>query len=119
MQKDTFVELDCIQAEVCSDNNEELAQPAAAATPSTADAPPSTVDLPPPHHSQELLTITQFWKNYNIKNAVDRTVNAWWKINHAFVVHAWKPSLGTTMVGEAGDMQCEAATSPRWWRQPR
>lgn len=44
--------------------------------------------------------MSQFWKNYNIKDAVDRIVKTWQKINQATVLDAWKFLLGKP--GEVG-----------------
>jgi len=58
-----------------------------------------------------MLTVAQFWKNSNIKNVLDRTVDVSHKINKATVLHAWKPLLGNGEAGtEAGVRQCEAET---------
>ncbi|KAG7174561.1 hypothetical protein Hamer_G016466 [Homarus americanus] len=58
--------------------------------------PPSTS----PPHNHEVLSVCEFWKKYNIKNAVDRIVEAWHKINVATVLHAWKPLFANSEVSE-------------------
>ena len=59
--------------------------------------------------------MNQFWKNYNIKDTVDRNVKAWQKINLATVLHPWKFMLGRPgTTGEVGaaerERQQEATT---------
>ncbi|KAG7174569.1 hypothetical protein Hamer_G016474 [Homarus americanus] len=58
--------------------------------------PPSTS----PPHNHEVLSVCEFWKKYNIKNAVDRIVEPWHKINVATVLHAWKPLFANSEVSE-------------------
>ncbi|KAG7163041.1 CENPB DNA-binding domain containing protein 1-like 16 [Homarus americanus] len=76
-------------------------------------------DLPPntsPPRNREVLSVCEFWKKYNIKNAVDRIVEAWRKINFATVLHTWKPLFANSKVSQAeqteasGERQSVAAT---------
>ncbi|KAG7170866.1 Apoptosis-resistant E3 ubiquitin protein ligase 1-like, partial [Homarus americanus] len=74
------------------------------------DPTPST----PPPRNREVLSVCEFWKKYNIKNAVDRIVEAWRKINIATV--ACKPLFANSEVSGAeqteasGERQSVAAT---------
>ncbi|KAG7170310.1 hypothetical protein Hamer_G016114 [Homarus americanus] len=76
------------------------------------DLTPSTS----PPHKCEVLSVCEFWKKYNIKNAVDRIVEAWRKINVATVLHAWKPFfanseiIGVEQTAASGERQSMAAT---------
>ncbi|KAG7163361.1 Tigger transposable element-derived protein 1-like 102, partial [Homarus americanus] len=38
-----------------------------------------------------ILTVKQFWKKFNIRNAVDTMVYAWHEINVPTITHAWTP----------------------------
>ncbi|KAG7156526.1 hypothetical protein Hamer_G006495, partial [Homarus americanus] len=60
------------------------------------DLTPSTSHAPP--HNREVLSVCEFWKKYNIKNAVDRIVQAGCKINVATVLHAWKPLFANSEI---------------------
>ncbi|KAG7163661.1 hypothetical protein Hamer_G002884, partial [Homarus americanus] len=76
------------------------------------DLTPSTT---PPCNS-EVLSVCEFWKKYNIKNAVDRIVEAWHKINVATVLHSWKlwfanyEISGAEQTAASGGRQSMAAT---------
>ncbi|KAG7164152.1 hypothetical protein Hamer_G014282 [Homarus americanus] len=78
------------------------------------DLTPSTLHAP--LHNHEVLSICEFWKKYDIKNAVDRVVEAWRKINIVTVLHAWKTSFANPEVSEAeqtkasGERQSVVAT---------
>ena len=94
---DSLQELERIEAELSVRDQDEPDEPIA-----------STSSDPPPSHAREVLTVNQFWKNYNIKDAVDRIVKAWQKINKATVLHAWKFLLGEGAV--VRERQQEATT---------
>ncbi|XP_045127730.1 tigger transposable element-derived protein 1-like [Portunus trituberculatus] len=83
VKTDSLQELERIEAELSVRDQDEPDEPLA-----------STSSDPPPSQTREMLTVNQFWKNYNIKDAVDRIVKAWQKINKATVLHAWKFLLG-------------------------
>ncbi|KAG7167625.1 hypothetical protein Hamer_G019014 [Homarus americanus] len=76
------------------------------------DLTPSTS----PPRNREVLSVCEFWKNYNIKNAVNRIVEAWRKINVATVLHAWKSLFtnskisGPEQTEASGERQSMAAT---------
>ncbi|KAG7175321.1 putative Tigger transposable element-derived protein 1-like 217 [Homarus americanus] len=61
------------------------------------DPTPSTS----PPRNREVLSVCEFWRKYNIKNAVDRIVEAWSKINVATVLHAWKPLFANSEISGA------------------
>ncbi|KAG7172310.1 hypothetical protein Hamer_G009672 [Homarus americanus] len=69
-----------------------------------------------PPHNHKVLSVCEFWKKYIIKNAVDRTVEAWRKINVATVLHAWKSLFANSEISGAeqtvasGESQSVAAT---------
>ncbi|KAG7168425.1 Tigger transposable element-derived protein 1-like 159, partial [Homarus americanus] len=44
-----------------------------------------------PPFNLEVLSVCEFGKKYRIKDAADRIVEAWCKINVATVLHSWKP----------------------------
>ncbi|KAG7156530.1 High affinity cationic amino acid transporter 1-like, partial [Homarus americanus] len=69
------------------------------------DLTPSTSHAPP--HNREVLSVCEFWKKYNIKNAVDRIVEAWRKINVATVLHARKTLFANSEI--SGAEQTEAS----------
>ncbi|KAG7167591.1 hypothetical protein Hamer_G013070 [Homarus americanus] len=76
------------------------------------DPTPSTS----PPRNREVLSVCEFWKKYNIKNAVDRIFEAWCKINVATVLYAWKPLFANSEISGAeqtvasGERQSVAAT---------
>ncbi|KAG7174063.1 hypothetical protein Hamer_G017784 [Homarus americanus] len=57
--------------------------------------------------NREGLSVCEFWKKYNIKNAVDRIFEAWLKINVATVLHAWTPLFANSEI--SGAEQTEAS----------
>ncbi|KAG7161416.1 putative Tc5 transposase DNA-binding domain-containing protein 4, partial [Homarus americanus] len=61
------------------------------------DAELSDSDQALPANQEEEETC-EFGKKYNIKNAVDRIVEAWRKINVATVLHAWKPLFANSEI---------------------
>ncbi|KAG7173580.1 putative MDM2-binding-containing protein, partial [Homarus americanus] len=73
----------------CSENSDsDQALPAPVNQEEMVDDPTPSTSLP---RNREVLSVCEFWRKYNIKNAVDRIVEAWRKINVATVLHAWKP----------------------------
>ncbi|KAG7158976.1 putative CENP-B N-terminal DNA-binding domain-containing protein 2 [Homarus americanus] len=92
---DSLVELQQIEAEL---SDSEQALPANQEEEEMVDdLTPST--LPPRNH--EVLSICEFCKKYNIKNAVDRIVEAWHNIDVATVLHAWKPLFANSRISGA------------------
>ncbi|KAG7174540.1 hypothetical protein Hamer_G016442 [Homarus americanus] len=67
------------------------------------DLTPSTS----PPHNREVLSVCEFGKKYNVKNAADRIVEAWRKINVATVLHAGKPLFNNSEAN--GAEQTEAS----------
>ncbi|KAG7178102.1 Tigger transposable element-derived protein 1-like 212 [Homarus americanus] len=65
------------------DENESL-EPCATPGPSSATEGPSSI----PAH---ILTVKQFWKKFNIRNAVDTMVDSWHEINVPTITHTWTP----------------------------
>ncbi|KAG7163389.1 putative Tc5 transposase DNA-binding domain-containing protein 6, partial [Homarus americanus] len=72
--------------------------------------------LASPPRNREVLPVCEFWEKYNIKNAVDRIVEAWHKINVVTVLHTWKPLFinsevcGTEQTKESEERKSVAAT---------
>lgn len=80
----------------------------------TAEA--TTVPTSPPL-THDVIKVQEYWKKYNIKDAVDRMVKAWELINVATVLHGWKPLFPETKAGEgrqtADSTMQEAADAAR------
>ena len=60
--------------------------------------------------SKEAISVKQFWKCYNIRNAVDLMVKAWNNISDATIRHAWENLLATdkTVSSDSSQIQRQA-----------
>ena len=65
--------------------------PASSAASSTAStsAPAATADLDDVTEGQ-LVSLTQFWRRYNIKHAIHNFVAAWRQVTTASILHSWR-----------------------------
>ncbi|KAG7167724.1 Tigger transposable element-derived protein 1-like 117, partial [Homarus americanus] len=66
------------------ENESTTLEPSATPGPSSATRRPSST----PAH---ILTVKQFWKKFNIHNAVDTMVDSWHEINVPTITRAWTP----------------------------
>ncbi|KAG7172476.1 hypothetical protein Hamer_G025576, partial [Homarus americanus] len=102
-QTDSLVELQQIKAEL-SDNDQTLPAPANQEKEAEEMLDNPTPSTSPPHNG-EVSSVCKFWKKYNAKNALDRIVEAWRKINVAKVLHAWKPLFAISKLSGAEQTQ--------------
>ncbi|KAG7163472.1 hypothetical protein Hamer_G004624 [Homarus americanus] len=81
-------------AETVSNSEEEVEGPplAASAAP-PGSLTPSASSAPPGVPSTSTVTVTAFWKNYNIRRAVNFLVKAWGNTTKATVRHSWSALL--------------------------
>ncbi|KAG7161809.1 putative CENP-B N-terminal and Tc5 transposase DNA-binding domain-containing protein, partial [Homarus americanus] len=109
--ENSLIELQQIEAEL-SDSDQALSDNQEEEEEMVDDPTPST----PPPCNCEVLSVCESWKKYNIKNAVDRIVEVWRKINVATMLHAWKPLFANSEISGAektaasGERQSVAAT---------
>ncbi|KAG7178146.1 putative THAP-like domain-containing protein 3 [Homarus americanus] len=110
---DSLVELQQIEAELSDSDQALSANQEEEEQEMVDDSTPSTSSP----HNREVLSVCEFWMKYNIKNAVDKIVKAWHKINLATVLHARKPLFanfevsGAEQTEASGEKQCGGNTN--------
>ncbi|KAG7163412.1 hypothetical protein Hamer_G004552 [Homarus americanus] len=86
-----------IAESVSSSEEEEEEDPPFAASAALPGSPTASASTPPPATpgipSTSTVTVTAFWKNYNIRQAVNFFVKAWGNTTKATVRHAWSALL--------------------------
>lgn len=89
---DSQVELKEIQEMVMSDSDE----------PGNPSSPVASTHAPP-HNDAATQTVKEFWKQFNIRHAVDFFVKAWNGITVSSIKHGWKPLLPHLTVDEPAE----------------
>ncbi|KAG7177536.1 Tigger transposable element-derived protein 1-like 164, partial [Homarus americanus] len=77
---------------------------------------PSATPGPSSATPAHILTIKQFWKKFNIHNAVDTMADSWHEINVPTITHAWTPLFPHLKVecgGASGAQQLDNVESVR------
>ena len=82
----------------------------AAATQATTQAAVGQATSEEDVSSKEAISVRQFWKCYNIRNAVDLMVKAWNNISDATIRHAWENLLAEkkTVASDSSKIQRQA-----------
>ena len=134
-ETESGVELQQMLDEMSGDEDEDDELPnLPVPTPDNQSGHDSPDDLPPANTPQtpqegqaidfeialnpQAITVTQFWRNFTIKNAVDALVEAWGDVNEATLRRAWEkltPHLVTRVEGaqRLTDTVEQAATEAR------
>ncbi|KAK3894001.1 hypothetical protein Pcinc_002209 [Petrolisthes cinctipes] len=78
--------------EEMSDDEELMIGPKPVASGASPPKPPQGTASPEPT-AKAIISVKQFWRNFNVKNAVDYMTDAWKSITTDTVKHAWHPLL--------------------------
>ncbi|KAK4326023.1 hypothetical protein Pmani_003446 [Petrolisthes manimaculis] len=78
--------------EEMSDDEELMIGPKPVASGTSPPKPPQGTASPEPT-AKSIISVKQFWRNFNVKNAVDYMTDAWKSITTDTVKHAWHPLL--------------------------